>query len=189
MKRRPALDLSTKTMPHKRTALELLDYLTVKSLRKTVINRYLNQMLYREKRELRRIVSERFYFYHKLRKLAGVYRNTSKQNMTRLKRMQRLPFRINQEDSTCWKFVDATRGVLLAGPRILIPSIQRASTGTLYLDIRIWTYDEDDEKTTVKPTRKGICIPLDHLTELRNLLTALDVRGKREKERIKGGAA
>lgn len=178
-----------KTKANKRTALELLDCLTEKSLRKTVINRYMNNMIGRERRELRRIVGERFQFYRKLRRLTGLYRNTAKQDKTRIKRMDRLPFRIDQEDSTCWKFVDATRGVLLAGPRILIPSIQRASTGTLYLDLRIWTYNEDDEKTTVKPTRKGICIPLGKLTELRDRLTALDVRRRREEKGAKEGTA
>jgi len=189
MKRRPALDLSTSTRLHKRTALELLDCLTVKSLRKTVINRYMNKMIGREKRELRRIVGERFQFYRKLRRLTGLYRNTAKQDKTRIKRMDRLPFSIDHGDSSCWRFVDATRGVLLEGGRLLIPSIQRASTGRLYLDIRIWTYNDDDEQTTVTPTRKGACIPLGKLTELRDRLTALDVRCRREEKRAKRGTA
>jgi hypothetical protein len=44
--------------------------------------------------------------------------------------------------------------------------------------LRIWSYRETDEEMTVYPTRKGVCIPLDCITELRNRLTALDVRRK-----------
>jgi len=168
---------------HKRTAAEFLEALTPKSLRKVAISRMMNAMKRTEQREVRRIVRERNRFYSKLRYLVGEYRETDKNKTTRMKRMDALPYKIDPSDTTCWKFIDATRGIDLSNDKLCIPSIQQSASGRMYLDLRIWRHNEDEEKTTVKPTKKGVCMSIEHLTELRGLLEALDVRWKREIKR------
>lgn len=167
---------------HRLTAKELLLKLTSKSLRKETISQYMNQMTEKEKRELRRLTNEHFNYYRQLRQLVGIYRSTRSQKRQRQRILAKLPYSIDSSGSALWKFVDATRGISLGGNRLLIPTVQSSSTGTLYLDLRIWSYREDDTSTTVYPTRKGVTIPLDSITELRNRLTALDVRRKRKGE-------
>jgi hypothetical protein len=143
---------------------------------------WMNKMTEDGRRELRRIVNERFNFYRQLRQLVGIYRTTRSLTRSGQRKRAALPYSIDSSGSGHWKFVDATRGISLGGQRLLIPMIQRAGTGTLYLDLRIWSYAEDDETMTVKPTRKGVCIPFNTITELRNRLTALDIRAKRKGE-------
>jgi len=190
MTRRSPLDITFKHESSKRTAEETFKLLNPKSLRPTTIKRYMNKMVKAEQRELRRLVREKVEFHHeqweffkKLRSLIGNYHLSKQQFFIRQKRLERLPFCIDLSREPGWKFVDATRGIDLWRNRMLIPSIQRTNTGKLYLDIRIWMTKEDEEKTMVYPTRKGICIPIRYLKELRQLLTALDVRYKQEVRR------
>ncbi len=169
------------TAPRRKlTATHVMGGLTEKSLRKSTISSYLNQMSKAQQRELRRLTNEQFNFYRQLRQLVGIYRHTGSRTRNQKKRLAALPYSIESSGSSRWKFVDATRGISLGGNRLLIPTIQEARSGTMYLDLRIWSYQETDETMTVSPTRKGVCIPLNTITELRNRLTALDVRRKRK---------
>jgi hypothetical protein len=170
---------------NKLTATEVMAKLNSRSLRKSTVTGYMNRMTRREKRELRRIANEQFGFYRQLRQLVGIYRTSgsgiqSVRTRNQKRRLASLPYSIDVSGNTPWKLVDATRGVLLKGNRLLIPTVQQSFSGTLYLDVRVWYYEEDDETMTVRPTRKGVTVPLDRLTELRQRLTALDVRNKKD---------
>jgi hypothetical protein len=163
---------------HRPTAREILNKLSDKSLRKSTISRFMQQLTRKEQRELRRLVKENFDFYRRLRQLVGIYRTTASQKRSQRRKLSKLPYSIDSSGSARWKFADGTRGISLGGPRLLIPTVQRTKNDVLYLDLRIWYYREDDETMTVYPSRKGVTIPLDCITELRNRLTALDVRRK-----------
>ena len=95
--------------------------------------------------------------------------------------MGKLPYTIDHSDGSCWKFVDGTRPILLARGNMIIPSIQRSSKW-YWLDIRQWFPIDVDGITKIKPTRKGICISIEHLEELRDLLSALLIRWRNEQK-------
>jgi len=169
------------------------DKLTVESFMETVraqapgcldkktISRYMNQMNITAQTSMRKLVWEKWRFYSSLRHLVGTFKETEKENRRRIKRMDVLPYVIDHSDGTCWKFVDGTRPVLLERGNMIIPTIQRSSKW-YWLDIRQWFSLDVDGVTKIRPTRKGICISIEHLEELRDLLTALLIRWRNEQK-------
>ena len=160
---------------------EKVKALALSQLEKKIVSRYVNQMTVTDQAQMRKLVWEKWRFYSSLRHLVGTFKETEKENRRRIKRMDVLPYVIDHKDGTCWKFVDGTRPVLLERGNMIIPTIQRSSKW-YWLDIRQWFSVDVDGVTKIRPTRKGICISIEHLEELRNLLTALLIRWKNEQK-------
>lgn len=178
----------------KRTPEQLIDELAgrpdpIHAVNQAAMTRYMKQFTKAERKEVREIAKARYWnlrhqldFYAALRKQVGHPRRSWKRGTVdarRRKRLSRLPYRMDASSRASWKFVDATRGILLPGNRMLIPSIQKLGLGRIFVDIRIYSYLEGEEKLRVRPTRKGVCFSIDKLDELRGLLEALGVRWKR----------
>lgn len=168
----------------KQKADDTLAILKEKGLNKHRFSYYFRKMDRAQKRKLRRIARDELMFYLKLRSMTGYYRESSpRDNAKKRKRMSRLPFSIDTEKSPAWSFVDATRGIVTKPGSLIIPSIQNIGE-KFYLDIRLWASQETEAGTKVIPTKKGVCFPVVHLAELRQLLTALHVRWKRDEKKL-----